>query len=52
MSLRFIQGHNPDWVRRHFFAEDDEKAIWLDELKPAFGKSRFFSDEEMSELFL
>ncbi len=46
MVLRFLQGRNPDWVHRPFFAQYDEKATWLDELRPAFGESRFFYEEE------
>jgi len=42
MTLRFLQGRNPDWVGRPFFAQYDEKAIWLNQLKPAFGEERFF----------
>jgi L-lysine 2,3-aminomutase len=42
---RFIQGRNPDWVQRPFFAEYDERATWLSDLKPAFGEQRFFFDE-------
>lgn len=45
MSLRFIQGRNPDWVHRPFYAEYDENAIWLDDLRPAFGDRFFFADE-------
>lgn len=41
-TLRFIQGRNPDWVHRPFFAQYDPEAIWLDDLKPAFGEDRFF----------
>lgn len=51
MSLRFIQGRDPDWVDRPFFAEYDEDAIWLDELKPAFGREQFFFEREMNERF-
>ena len=40
--LRFIQGRNPDWVQRPFFAKYDEEATWLTDLKPAFGEKRFF----------
>jgi KamA family protein len=43
--LRFIQGRDPDWVARPFFAHFDPKAIWLNELKPAFGEQRFFWQE-------
>jgi L-lysine 2,3-aminomutase len=42
MALRFLQGRNPDWAARPFFAEYDEKATWLDELRPAFGGKKFF----------
>lgn len=44
--LRFLQARNPDWVHRPFFARFDPKATWLDELQPAFGKERFFFEEE------
>jgi KamA family protein len=44
--LRFIQGRNPDWVQRPFFARYDPKAIWLDGLRPAFGAEKFFFSEE------
>jgi len=46
-TLRFIQGRNPDWVAKPFFAKYDPKAIWLDDLKPAFGKEQFFYEEEL-----
>ncbi|MBP6480318.1 MAG: lysine 2,3-aminomutase [Pseudomonadales bacterium] len=49
MVLRFLQGRNPDWVHRPFFAQYDEKATWLDELRPAFGESRFFYEEEAGD---
>ncbi len=43
--LRFLQGRNPDWVQKPFFAQYDENAIWLDDLKPAFSEKFFFEDE-------
>ncbi len=43
--LKFLQGRNPDWVSKPFFAEYDENAIWLDDLKPAFDEKFFFEDE-------
>lgn len=43
--LRFIQGRNPDWVQRPFFAQYDDKATWLHHLKPAFGEARFFFED-------
>lgn len=48
--LRFIQGRNPDWVQRPFFACYDEQATWLHHLKPAFGKERWFWEEEAEDL--
>ncbi|MBK7872504.1 MAG: lysine 2,3-aminomutase [Saprospiraceae bacterium] len=44
--LQFIQGRNSDWVRRPFFAKYDPKAIWLDDLYPAFGEQLFFFENE------
>jgi KamA family protein len=43
--LRMLQGRNPKWVNRPFFAKYDESAIWLDDLKPAFEDKFFFEDE-------
>lgn len=43
--LEFLQGRNADWVRRPFFAKYDEKAIWLDDLKPALTDKFFYQDE-------
>ena len=44
--LRFIQGRNPDWVQRPFFARFDPQATWLDQLTPAFGEKHFFFEQE------
>jgi KamA family protein len=43
--LRFIQARNPDWVQRPFFAQYDEQATWLDDLRPAFDEKWFWQDE-------
>lgn len=43
--LRMIQGRNPDWVGRPFFAKYDPEAGWMDDLEPAFGEKFFFEDE-------
>ena len=51
MTLRFLQGRNPDWVGKPLFAEYDEKAIWLDDLKPAFGEKKFFFEDELKQIF-
>lgn len=45
-ALKFIQARNPAWVNRLFFAEYDEHAVWLNDLKPAFGEKRFFFEEQ------
>lgn len=50
IAMRMLQGRNPDWVARPFFAEYDEKAIWLDDLKPAFA-DKFFFEEELEQMF-
>ncbi|MCB0656463.1 MAG: hypothetical protein KDC57_10030 [Saprospiraceae bacterium] len=51
-NLRFIQSRNPDWVGQPFFARYDPRAIWLDELKPAFDQPNFFFEEpvEISQM--
>jgi len=46
ISLSFIQGRNPDWVNKPFFAKYDDKAIWLNDLEPAFGKQEFFYEKD------
>lgn len=51
MTFRFLQGRNPDWVAKPFFAEYDPEAIWLDDLKPAFGEDKFFFENELNEKF-
>ena len=46
LALRMIQGRNPDWVQRPFFARYDEQATWLNHLQPAFGEERFFFEQD------
>ncbi|NRR32222.1 lysine 2,3-aminomutase [Oxalobacteraceae bacterium] len=41
-ALQFLQARNPDWVRKPFYAKFDPEATWMDDLKPAFGKEKFF----------
>ena len=48
-QLRFLQGRNSDWVHRPFFAHYDQHATWLNELKPAFGESRFFFEDDLEQ---
>ncbi|MBZ5712811.1 KamA family radical SAM protein [Nannocystis pusilla] len=48
--LRMLQGRNPEWVGRLFFAEYDPDAAWLSDLRPAFGAREFFYSDELAEL--
>ncbi|NIP38586.1 MAG: lysine 2,3-aminomutase [Candidatus Dadabacteria bacterium] len=48
--LRFIQGRNPDWVERPYFASYNPGATWLDQLNPAFGEDKFFYEDEYEEM--
>jgi hypothetical protein len=49
--LKAIQGRNPEWVGKPFYAEYNDKAIWLDDLKPAFGEEKFFFEDELAEMY-
>ncbi len=51
MTMRFLQGRNPEWVARPFFAEYNPEAVWLDDLKPAFGEEKFFFEDELNQIF-
>ncbi|MBI9056733.1 MAG: lysine 2,3-aminomutase [Labilibaculum sp.] len=42
--LNFIQARNTDWVGKPFFAKYDPKALWLDDLKPAFADKFMYED--------
>jgi KamA family protein len=48
--LKFLQGRDPSWVGRPFFATFDDDAAWLDELRPAFGKPEFFFEPRFREI--
>ena len=50
MVFRMMQGRNPDWVARPFFAKYDEKAVWYTDLKPAFGEEKFFFTDELNSI--
>jgi KamA family protein len=39
--LHFIQCRDPEFVNKPFFAKYDPKAVWLTDLRPAFGEERF-----------
>lgn len=49
--LDFIQGRNPAWVGKPFFAKYNPSAIWLDDLEPAFGEKEFFYQAELEKIF-
>ncbi len=48
--LNLLQGRNPDWCKKPFFARYDPKATWLGDLYPAFGDDKFFYQDELNEL--
>ncbi len=48
--LRFIQGRNPEWVQRPFFAKFDPEATWFDDLEPAFGEEKWFWEDEYAAI--
>ena len=49
--LQLLQGRDPDWVKRPFFAKYDEKAMWFNDLKPAFGDNKFFFEKNTNDMF-
>ncbi|KKM01432.1 hypothetical protein LCGC14_1794500 [marine sediment metagenome] len=51
IALRMLQARNPDWVMRPFFAEYDERATWLSDLRPAFDEERFFFEDELERMY-
>lgn len=48
--LNFLQGRDPSWVGKPFFARFDPDAIWFDELEPAFGENEFFFEDAYFEM--
>ncbi|MDR0385623.1 MAG: lysine 2,3-aminomutase [Prevotellaceae bacterium] len=46
--MRFIQGRNPDWVAKPFFAEYNPDATWITQLKPLSGDKFFFENQDDS----
>lgn len=48
--LRMLESRNPEWSHRPFFAQYDEKAVWIDDLVPAFGEKKFFYQEELNQM--
>lgn len=48
--LKLLQARNPRWVNRPFFARYDPEAVWLRDLRPAFGERSFFFTDEMEHI--
>ncbi len=48
--LTLLQARNPEWCKRPFFAKYDPFAVWLSELKPAFGREKFFYQDELNRI--
>jgi KamA family protein len=45
--MRFIQGRNPNWVAKPFFAKYDPNATWITQLKPVCDEEdQFFFQKE------
>ena len=42
MVLLFLQARDTEWIRKPFLAKYNKDALWLDDLKPAFGKKEFY----------
>jgi L-lysine 2,3-aminomutase len=49
--LKIIQGRDPEWTNRVFFARFDSTATWLDDLEPAFGEREFFFDRRIRAMY-
>ncbi len=49
--LKMIQGRDPDWVNRVFFARFDAQATWLDDLRPASGEPQFFFEPYIKAMY-
>lgn len=48
--LNFLQGRDPEWVGKPFFAKYDPHAIWMSDLEPALGDTKFFFEQEVYEM--
>ncbi|MBN8551105.1 MAG: lysine 2,3-aminomutase [Deltaproteobacteria bacterium] len=42
--LQLLQSRHTEWAGRLFYAQYDPRALWINELKPAFGEKAFFFD--------
>jgi L-lysine 2,3-aminomutase len=50
--LKMIQGRDPSWVNRVFFARFDPRATWFDQLQPAFDEPAFFFERPLHNVFV
>lgn len=48
--LKFIQARDDQWTNQPFFAKYDPDAIWITDLVPAFGKEKFFFENDLDNL--
>jgi L-lysine 2,3-aminomutase len=48
--LKMIQGRDPDWVNRVFFARFDPAAVWIDQLEPTFESPETFFERPHKSL--
>ncbi|OUL23047.1 lysine 2,3-aminomutase [Nostoc sp. RF31YmG] len=48
--LSFLQGRDPNWCKRPFFACYDERATWLTDLVPAIGEKEFFYEKGLKQI--
>jgi hypothetical protein len=50
LALKFLQARDPAWVNRVFFARYDDKATWLNQLRPAFGEKTWWFQPEIAKM--
>ena len=50
--LTLLQARNPEWCKKPFFAKYNPNVSWYTELMPAFGKDKFFFQDEMNEILV
>lgn len=50
MVLLFLQARDTEWIRKPFLAKYNEDALWLNDLKPAFGKKEFFFEKSLKKI--
>jgi len=48
--LKLIQGRDPAWTERVFFAKYDTEATWLGDLQPSLGDDRFFFEDALEAM--